>query len=82
MTLLNKWNHSIKERQQQSIEYEASSRITIKVFNGEMFIAFDGFPLVLVPKDTKACDCTEKLNEIRKSFINYKNNGKEYKTTA
>jgi len=71
---------NIKEKQtinrNNNIEQEAVSRITPSVYKGELYIAFDGFPLVIMDKGSTSEDLIQKLNTVRNSYINYRQHEK------
>lgn len=72
MGLFEKYSEKTAASRQKRIEEEAKSRITLSEYKGELYITFDGFPLVLISDKEQVPQITEKLADIRASFIKYR----------
>lgn len=72
MNLIRKYTEKAAITKQKNIEEEAKNRITLSEYKGEVFIAFDGYPLVLIDNSEQVPQITEKLNGVRNSFIKYR----------
>lgn len=67
---------AFKEKQQTArqndIQQQAMETITLSDFSGVIFISYNGVPMIPVEESWTPKDILDKLDETRKSFINYK----------
>lgn len=67
---------TFKEKQQtsreKSINEEAQSFICLNDFDGKIFIAYNGAPLIPVEDDWTQKEIIKKLEDTRSSYINYR----------
>lgn len=70
------WIRTIREKQQSSkqkdINEQAHMSICLDDFDGKIFIAYNGAPLIPVEEEWTQKDILAKLDETRNSYINYK----------
>lgn len=61
---------------QESIQKQAEKDIKLSDFCDVLYISFKGMPMVFIEPETPAKDIIERVQEIRKEYINFKE--KEY----
>lgn len=70
------WIRTIREKQQSSrqkdINQQAHMIICLDDFDGKIFIAYNGAPLIPVEEGWTQKEILAKLDETRNSYINYK----------
>jgi hypothetical protein len=70
------WIRTIREKQQSSkqkdISEQAHMSICLDDFDGKIFIAYNGAPLIPVEEKWTQKEILAKLDETRNSYINYK----------
>jgi len=72
MGLFTKYSEKMTAARHRNIEEEAKHRITLSEYKGEVFIAFDGYPLILIDGKEQVPQIAERLGSIRESFIKYR----------
>lgn len=67
---------TLREKQmtsrQKSINEEATYAICLSDFDGKIYIAYNGTPIIPVEDKWTQKDILSKLEEVRNSYINYK----------
>lgn len=67
---------SIREKQitakENQIHQMAEQLITVADFDNNLFIAYNGTPLVPINKESTSADIVDKLNLLRTNYINSK----------
>lgn len=70
------WLRTFREKQQTSkqtnITLEAHECISLDDFDGKIYIAYNGTPMIPVEDNWTQKEILNKLNETRKGYINYK----------
>lgn len=72
MEFLNNYRQNRKASILKGIEDEASRVYSIMEFNGQLYYAFNGVPMVGIPDDTPASKILEKWQGFKHSYIEYK----------
>ena len=57
---------------EEEVRKLASEYITLSDFNGKLYVAFQGNPLVVIDESWTASDVLKKLQEIRNNYIDSK----------
>lgn len=69
------WIRTFKEKQQTSkqnnITQQAHETICLDDFDGKLYIAYHGTPLVPIDESLSQQEILAKLEETRRSYINY-----------
>lgn len=55
----------------KNVREDASCRFTIKLFNGQLYYAYNGVPVVEIPSGTTASEMVERLTALRDTYVRY-----------
>ena len=69
MNLFSTLRNRIQTSREEGIRQQAESLITLCDFEGKIYIAFNGNPLVAVEEDIYPADILKKLCEIRENYV-------------
>lgn len=72
MEFLNNYRLKRKDSFFKEIEEEADRAYSIMEFDGKLFYAFNGVPMVGIQPDTTAAEILEKWKGFKNSYIEYK----------
>ena len=72
MNLFENWKEKSKLRKEKEVRKLANSFITLTDFNGSIYIAYMNNPLISVDTLSSAKDIVEKLDVVRKNYIDSK----------
>ena len=72
MEFINNWKEKSHHRMEEEVRKLASEYITLSDFNGKLYVAFQGNPLVVIDESWTASDVLKKLQEIRNNYIDSK----------
>ena len=53
------------------MDLESRSAIKVKDFDGELYVAVNGVPLLPIPNDWTASQILERLSSLRSGYTNY-----------
>ena len=74
MEFINNWKEKSHHKREQEVKRMANEYITLSDFNGRLYVAFQGNPLVVIDDDWTASDALKKLKAIRDNYIDSKLN--------
>lgn len=80
MQLINSWKEKSQHRKEEEIKRMASDYITLSDFEGKLYVAFQGNPLVVIDENLPASDIFKKLQKIRSNYINANLKNQKYET--
>ena len=69
MELISNWKERSQHKREEEVKRMASDYITLSDFNGKLYVAFQGNPLVAIDENIPACEIISKLQEIRINYI-------------
>lgn len=72
MELIEKWRERRDAARRQEMTEQARSRIRVADFDGSLFIAFDGTPLVPVEESWTQREIMQQLELLRGNYIKSK----------
>jgi hypothetical protein len=72
MEFINNWKEKAQHRREEEIKRLASEYITLSDFNGRLYVAFQGNPLIIINEDLSASEVLVKLQEVRDNYIDSK----------
>lgn len=70
MELIRTFREKQLTKRQADIETQSRQFITLSDFAGDLYIAYNDVPLVLIEKNQTAQDIIAKLAELRQNYIN------------
>ena len=74
MELINNWKEKFRIKREKEIKRAAEECITLSDFNGKMYIAFQGNPLIAINGYSSASDVLSQLQEVRDNYVSSKMN--------
>ena len=72
MELFSNLKERIRNREIEKTKYQAREFISLADFNGRIYIAYQGNPLVVIDEDLTAADILKQLVEIRDNYVDSK----------
>ena len=70
MKLIKSLRERSQTRREEEIRQRAAERISISDFDDNLYIAFDGAPLVLLDENLTCKEIVEELSKVRGNYIN------------
>lgn len=70
MELFRTIREKSQTRKEEEIRVIATERISISDFDNQLYIAFDGAPLVLLDENLTCKQIVEELSRVRENYIN------------
>lgn len=77
MELLNKIKRHREANTLRSIKNEAESQYSIELFNGKLYYAYDGIPLVGISENTNAAEMIERLSKLKQTYTDWSVNKRQ-----
>lgn len=72
MDIIRTIREKITTKRQEEIYHYAEELITLSDFGNDLFIAYNGVPVVSIDKQWTSQEIINKLSELRQNFINAK----------
>ncbi len=70
MGLFNTIKEKHQTARQNDVQLQAKARIRVSDFNGKLYIAYDGTPLVQIEEKWTTKEIIQQLSTLRENYIN------------